>query len=87
MPTPRTIAARAPCESFSPKTSTWPTSGATSPAAIEESVLLPAPFSPTIAWILRASSASEASRTATVAPYRFVTDTTRSATSIVRASR
>src|SRR5262252_4829946 len=58
---------------------TFPSLGARCPAAILRSVDLPAPFSPTIAWISPGTSSTVASLTATMSPKRRVVLSSRMA--------
>jgi trimeric autotransporter adhesin len=60
-----------------PSISISPMSGAWTPVRIFTSVLLPEPFSPTIAWTSPGSSSKEASRRACVSPNAFPTPVTR----------
>ena len=73
-----TIPTPAPIASFvlqpvtsRPSTSTVPSFGANSPASTRISVDLPAPFSPTIAWISPRATSRVASRLATQSPKAF----------------
>ena len=69
IPTPAAIAARVSHPVTSrPCTCTVPASGACPPASTRISVLLPAPFSPTTAWISPTAASSEASRLAATPP-------------------
>ena len=66
---PRACAAAGPSRrTASPSTSTLPLLGCTTPETTLISVLLPAPFSPMIAWIEPPRHDSEASVSAATAP-------------------
>jgi hypothetical protein len=74
IPTPAAIASAVgqPVTSR-PSTTTRPASGANIPLRMRISVLLPAPFSPTRAWISPARTSSDASRFARTGPNDLAT--------------
>src|SRR4029077_5171251 len=69
---PRACASRAlPMRTTRPSTRISPASGCSTPVMILMSVVFPAPFSPSSAWISPASSLSETSSSAWMGPKRF----------------
>ena len=67
--TPRSSASRGErSATVSPSSSSRPSSGAKAPATILPSVDLPAPFSPTSAWIVPRATLSDTASSARTAP-------------------